>query len=519
MNWTCLKCKHTGLLTSFYKETSDDDWDYVCPHCGTVDNRYLRLPRLETSLGMRYVPSPKQVAMHISPVRNVLWGGRAGTGKSWALRHDGYMRCLSRPNYRALLLRRQTTELQGTHLDKCAYEERLLEAEWKISVKRMYFSNGSIFRFGHCENDADVGQYLSEEFDIIYYDEGSTFTEYQIRFINSRLRSSKKSGITPLVRIGSNPGAMFLYEYFIEKRIDAERDPSYDPKDYEFIPATITDNPHVNVQEQEMRLNSLPSEALRKMYRDGDWLAVEGQEFSEWQPKHYETGEPWHVLQELPEIDGKPITHVSWIKFVRAIDWGYDPDEGVCTWFAMMPNRRYIAVKEMTFKRLIAKHAAEKIAEESRGMTIMYSIGGTDMWMKSGQTGESIAETFARNKVAMQQANQDRINGWQRVHALLTDVVDDGHGPVPMLQVYEPGCPQLARTIPMMQGDPKNPGDILQRKDHWIDTLRTFAMSRPSTSHKPKDDAWARLPKEVRARILKTSRSNVLGSESVRRSA
>jgi phage terminase large subunit len=518
MKWRCQACRHKGPLTEFYIALVDETKDYRCPKCGTLDNRWLQIPRIDLAGAKFYVPTPKQVAMHMSRARNLLWGGRAGTGKSWALRHDAYMRCMTIPGYRVLLLRKNFTELTDTHLDKAASEIPKLTGDlhsWQASKYTGVFKNESRIRFGHCENDDAVRQYLSSEFDEIIFDEGATFSEYQVRFIGSRLRTAKK-GVIPYVRIGSNPGAMWLYRYYIAKDITPDEDPSYHPEDYEFIPATVEDNPHVNLQEQELRLNSLPSEALRQMYRDGNWLAVEGQFFTEWRPKRSEDGRPWHVIQELPKMGETPVTQVKWVQIVAVVDWGYDPDPGVCTWFAILPSGRYIAFKEFTFRRTIAAAVAENLVKESGGLNVVQRIGGHDMWMKSTDTGESMAETFARRGFSMRVADTDRVNGWQRLHALLTETVDEGHGPVPKLQVYEPGCPQLARTIPMLQNNPKHPGDILQQNDHWADTARWFSMSRPSQSVEAKRNAWARFPKEVRAAMM-GRRSGVIGAESARR--
>lgn len=528
IKWVCLACKYRGLLTTFYKkyEIEDDElWDYECPECHTTDNAHLQIPRIDlrdkkTGALKRkfYIPTPKQVMMHVSTVRNLLWGGRAGTGKSWALRHDAYMRCLTIPGYRVLILRRQYTELRDTHLDKAAIEVPQLTgsaANWRASENTALFPhpNGQVsrIRFGHCQTDDDAKQYLSSEFDLIIYDEGSTFSEYAVRFINSRLRTAKK-GVVPFVRIGSNPGATWLYRYYIAKDIEKDEDPSYRPDDYQYIPATIEDNHHINLAEQEMRLNALPSEALRKMYRDGDWNAVEGQFFSEFHARKYhpDTEEiiPWHVIDELPYIDGVPLDEVPWIRYVAVLDWGYDPDPGALILYALLPSKRFIAVKELTLKKLVGPRAAKACKKFCEGLKVTRRIGGHDMWMTDRQVGESLAETFAKAGFSMHQADTDRINGWARVHTLLTETVFEGDGEKPLIQIYRKGCPNLARTLPMLQADPKNPGDIIEKDDHWGDTLRWFAMSRPTSSVKTTGvrSVYDRLPPDIRKAMERESR-------------
>lgn len=520
MNWKCEACGHVGPLTGFYTFFPDENLhDYVCPQCLTRNPEHIKVPRLKVkengTVRDFYIPTPKQVLLHVSTARNVLWGGRAGTGKSHALRMDAYMRCLTIPGYRVLLLRRQFTELKDTHLDKAAYEAEQLGARWRGADYTVVFSNGSRLRFGHCETDASVSLYLSSEFDDITYDEGSTFTEYAYRFLNSRLRTAKK-GVIPIVRIGSNPGAMWLYRYYIAKDVTPEDDPSYKAADYEFIPAEILDNPHVNLAEQEVRLNALPSEALRRMYRDGDWLSVEGQFFTDWTPKNRETGEAWHVIQHLPTFEGRPLEHVEWVEYVRALDWGYSPDEGVCLWIMCLPKGRHIVVQEFTFRELIVSRAAAEIKERTGRRKVRYTVAGHDCWMGSKDTGESIAETFARAGVGLRLADTNRVNGWQRIHSLLQETTNDGVGVYPKLQVYGPGCPNLVRTLPMLRNDPKNPGDIVQQSDHWADCLRYFAMSRPAASRERTTDTWKRFPKEIQRAMLGRGHGP-LGSENVRR--
>lgn len=533
--WTCdhAGCQHSASLEAFWVEA---DKRYECPACRREPGN---LPCIhittsdpitgEKSVNRFFTPTPKQILALLCPYRNLMWGGRAGTGKSHWLRNEAYMRCLSVPGYRALLLRRQFTELRDTHLDKAAVEASQIGATWRASEFTVVFKNGSRLRFGHCENDDAVKTYLSSEFDWIGFDEGSTFTDYAFWFICSRLRTTKP-GVVPLCRVGSNPGAQWCRRTFITRDITADEQPGYNADDYFFIPATIEDNPHVNKAEQEARLNSLPSEALRKMYRDGDWDAVEGQMFDEWQRSKIVDLEirPWHVITELPQIQNvrtgayEPIDCSPDTPMTVVMDWGYDPDPGVVIWYAHLPNHRFIAVQEWVFRKLTPKKVAQGILQRSKGLKIRQYIAGHDIWIKQKESGKPMAETFAQNGVSFYQATTDRINGWMALHSLLKETVDDGEGEVPTLQVFDPGggegCPLLARTIPALQNDPKNPGDCLQRDDHAPDTARYFAIARPSAPRSRRASAWDRLSPEAKRRCRQAAgRGGRLGTDSVRR--
>lgn len=484
-----------------------------------------------------YIPTWKQLEAHLCPVRNLYWGGRVGTGKSVMLRNDGHIRCLSKPKFRALLLRRNMTELRDTHLDKLALEAETLGAVYRASETTIVYPNGSRFRFGHCDDDNALKHYLSSEFDIIYLDEGATFTEFQARWIQSRLRTLEDSGITPMMRIGSNPGAMWLVDYFIDKTVSAEHDPSYEPKDYHFIRATVDDNPHVNRAELELRLNGLPSEALRRMYRDGDHHAVDGQFFTNWMPVNRETGKPWHVVAEVPRtmIRGRSVSllDVPWIEIVRSLDWGFAYEQpGVVGWYACLPGGSYLKFKEWVFHGLTPSQLAKGIVERSRGMKVRYTVG--DPVMFTPREGEAIAETLARHKVPLIAADHDRPNGWVRLHALLMTTIAVGEDPddpatmrtVPTYQVLgspdpsDParasGCPYTVRTYPMAVLKPLHPNDLELNQDHALDGDRYFAMSRPSASRQPRDDAWAKFPPYVRQALMKGRGEAVLGASAVR---
>ena len=105
-----------------------------------------------------------------------------------------------------------------------------------------------------------------------------------------------------------------------------------------------------------------------------------------------------------------------------------------------------------------------------------YTSADPAMWIRSGESGESIAETFSRAGWPLRRAKNERVNGWQRVRSWLKP---DGTG-APPLQVSAENCPYLCRTLPQLLSDEHKPEDVdTAGEDHAADALRYGLMSRP----------------------------------------
>jgi len=431
-----------------------------------------------------YVPTPKQVDFHVQTrkTRRTLYGGQAGPGKSHALRWGLYEDCLQTPNLNCLLLRRTFQQLEQTHLGQMVREQKLVQGTYLSGEKMMRFPNGSTIRAGHCESVADAQNYLSTEYDRIAFDELVTFDRDMALEIMSRARTAKPEVMASgdaQVWAGTNPGgrgALWVKEFFIDQTVDAHDFPSYDPARYGFVEATLSDNPYIST-EYRRDLEDLPEMRKRQLLY-GDWNAFEGQFFSEWSPDT-------HVKDLVIAPD---------VEHVASMDWGYS-SPGVVLWWACLPDGRYHCRWEHKFKGESAEAMSltiKRITAELGIRTLRYLVCDPAMKQKTGAgRGESIYETLLRRRLPMRGGDNDRFNGWMRVHELLrTD--DQGHAWL----TVSPACKYLIRTFPAMVQDRQDAEDIDTTKDdHAVDAVRYFCMSRPSPTRRlatqpPPPNSW-----------------------------
>lgn len=381
--------------------------------------------------------------------------------------------------------------MEQTHLGEMAREQKLVRGTYTSGDKVMRFPNGSLIRAGHCENVADAQNYLSTEYDRIAFDELVTFDQAPALEIMSRARTSKPEVIAAgdsQVWCGTNPGgkgSMWVREFFIDHSVDRSQFPSYDESRYGFVEATLDDNPYIS-PEYRRDLEDLPEMRKRQLLY-GDWFAFEGQFFSEWRI----------------DVHLRPLQLVSGLECFASIDWGYN-SFGCVLWWVCLTDGTYHILREYKFRQMTAEQVGKEIHKigNDLGMKVRYIAADPAMWQKTGAgKGESIAETLLRMRLPMRRSDNDRFNGWLRVHELLGQ----------SLLSVDPGCKYLARTIPMMvySDKPGNEDDLdTAQDDHAVDALRYGAMSRPRpTTFEKKTELvpnsiawWKQYPTGKRAR-------------------
>jgi hypothetical protein len=449
-------------------------------------------------VGWLYLPTPVQTTWHeatlLRGVKHVGVGGAAGPGKSRFGRETLFWFAQQVPGLHALLLRKTHKDLDQSHLRFLPHEVAQRGGQWKVSDRVAVFPHkgqpDSIIRAGHMETSGDVENYLSSEYDIIFPDELVTFDRDPMLELFSRARTTNKAMFAlrgqasetredhldgSFVLTATNPGgrgSLWVRDFFVTKEVDMAVFPRYRPDRWKFFQARLEDNPYMSPGYRES-LENLPAMRRRQLL-DGDWYAYEGQFFSEWTPDQH--------LVNTPLVKG--------LEWFASMDWGYNAP-GCVLWWACLPDGRYHIAREYKFSGQSAEEVAGQIQQITKSLGIKrlrYLSCDPAMWQRTGAgRGESIAETLIRRGLPARKSDNDRFNGWLRCHELLR--IREGTDP---WITVDPLCVYLARTVPAMLQDKRNPDDMdTTGDDHAVDALRYGAMSRPSPTQMRRDSTPA----------------------------
>lgn len=469
-----------------------------------------------------YVPTEKGVEYHLRTDPNVLfWGGR-GSAKSTTGRWDAHMRALANPGFSYIILRRTFPQLQQSHLKFIPREMALLGGSFNQTMKKAMYPNGSIGFFSHCATEDDVLNLLSAEFSLAFFDEISTFEWDQFTKLAASVRAPVGSGIIPMVRAATNPlgpSAMKILEYFVDKNVDPDEDPDYNPNDWYAIKANLTDNPYLPTEQYMKRFSGLPPH-VRKAWVEGEF-SMENALF-DFRPTI--TKEPVDDNGSPLPIIVKPyhvIKHMDIEKVVksatiyRAIDAGWFPDPTVCLWIAHLGSR-HIIFNEKTWYKTTAVDVATDIREEDKRLgvsRVAMTYCDPTMDINTSADIRSIKELYEDNGIPMESSINKRDHFATAMHNALAE---EAYEDTPRLQIYNNGargCPMLVRTIPQMRFDEKDTKFMADHKqDHWVVAACYYLMSHSSESRK-EHHPQGPTPKWMQSKQVKMFR---LGSDQVR---
>ena len=399
-----------------------------------------------------------------APEKDVLYGGAAGGGKSYAMLIDP-LRFAHRAAHRALILRRSMPELREL-IDKSRelYPKAFPGCKYKEVEKLWNFPSGAKVEFGFLERDADVYRYQGQAYSWIGFDEINHLpTEFGWNYLASRLRTTDPD-ITPYMRCTANPGgvgATWVKKRYVDPYPPNESFTGEDNLTRKFIPARLDDNPYLAEDGRyEEMLKALPP-TQRKQLLEGNWDVNEGAAFTEFD---LDT----HVITpfEIP---------ISWER-VKGVDYGYS-SESACIWGTVDPtDGTLIIYRELYRKGLTGEDLGRLITEME--LTDPYSVQGvldTAAWAKTGTTGPTVGESLIRAGHKLRRADKNRVQGKIQIHEYLR-VQQSGR---PRLQIFNT-CPNLIRELQSIPLDKNNSEDVdTHAPDHAYDALRYLIMSRP----------------------------------------
>lgn len=404
--------------------------------------------------------NPKQKEFCQARSRYVAYGGARGGGKTHVARIKALGGALSYPGIRILMVRLEYPELEQTLILPMRQIIPSQLATYNGSMRMFSFTNGSIIKFGHYGNSDDI-EYQGPEYDWIFMEEATQFTEKKFRILGSCLRGATK--IPRRMYLTCNPGGIG-HAWVKRLFVDREYQQGENAEDYTFIHATIEDNPQLMeaAPEYKQMLDLLP-EDIRRAWRYGDWNALAGTFFPEFQRET-------HVVPPLFQVPA------HWRKY-RVFDYGLDML--ACLWIGVDENGDCFVYREVQQPNLIVSQAAKLILELTPPEEeILCTLAPSDLWSRQKDSGKTMSELFAQHGLPLIQAGRDRIPGWMAEKELLRLREDTGH---PTLSVWE-SCPILIRNLMLIQHDEDNPCDCAVHPHditHINDALRYFCISRP----------------------------------------
>ena len=410
----------------------------------------------------------KQVQFLKSTALYCGYGGARGGGKSHAVRIDAVRGALKYPGIKILIVRRRYTDLQGNYVEPLNKLLPSTIAEYNSQLHQYYFINGSTIKLGHFQSYGQAAdEYQGQEFDWIFMDEATQFTEQEFRLLGGCLRGV--NNIPKKFRLTMNPGGVghrWVKRLFIDRQFKtdcANPEENENPDDYEFIQALVTDNTALmksNGGKQYLAMLSSLPENIRNAHRYGDWDALGGNYFPEFQTAT-------HVCEPF-------VIPPSWARY-RAFDYGLDAL--AVLWFAIAPNGRVYMYRELKKSGLIVSDAAQEILSNTGvNEKIITTYAPDDIWSRQKDTGKTMAEVFLSNGVAIVKASRSRVQGWLQVKEFLAPM-EDGK---PKLMVFNT-CQNFIDDIQAIQASDKDPNDCATEPHditHLLDSCRYFCISR-----------------------------------------
>lgn len=438
-------------------------------------------------------PSPRQKEFLTASTRHIGFGGARGGGKSWAVRTKAKLLALRYSGIRMLIMRRSYPELINNHIRILCTELSGI-AVYHDRDKLITFPNGSTIQFSYCDRDGDLDRLQGVEYDVIFLDEATQFSEYQMKTIIACLRGV--NDFPKRIYYTCNPGGQG-HGYIKRIFIDRQYREGENPDDYTFIQSLVTDNRALMETQPEYvrQLEALPPK-LKQAWLYGRWDIFEGQFFEDFRltpdpeacekagitpAQAKEQGRWTHVIAPFDLNVGQ---RKSW-QIYRSYDFGYAKPFS-CAWWAVDHDGTLYRIMELygctqtpnegvkwTPDRQFEEIA--RIEREHPWLKGRQILGVADPAIWDVSRGESIADTAIRYGIYFSPGDHARVPGWMQCHYRL-QFDENGYA---RCYIFE-NCAGFIRTVPQLLYDSHRPEDLnTEGEDHIADEWRYLCMARP----------------------------------------
>lgn len=447
----------------------------------------------------------------------MFYGGAVGGGKSEFALVEAITICLEHPNVKVAFFRRKLVELEQEIIGRFLLLVPNYIANYNATKHVATFWNGSQLWFCHAQHEKDVYSYQSAQWVALFIDESTHFTEFQVRYLITRVRSARL-GMRKIVRLMSNPGGVghgWHKRWFIRPAVSVlggraapapfevwrplpeANDPT--PPDQiptrQFIPAWFRDNHALALADPHYlaKVYALGGDKARQL-AEGDWDANDSMIVGAFWKENHVVGPqdtellamgltegqviPWHVI---PNRSWRPPQGAL---IYGSVDYGYGapwsfhlhaalPGGHIRTFFEFYQAR----VRDVEQARRI-----RQVLDENNWRPEWIVL---DPSMKSSRQemglAKSIFEVYADALAPVCQimpgaagraARESRPNRWM-------DALQAAPDGLPYWTVTT-ACPDLIRTVPEVPWDEKDPRvEDEDSENHAYEDTGRFFEARP----------------------------------------
>lgn len=446
-------------------------------------------------------PQREFIFGELGKVREIMYGGAKGGGKSEAIGPKALKHCAENAEWGRVLILRATFPDLTELIDRIRPQALAMGGKWNEQRKTWTFPQGAKIRFGHLSDGCDP--YWGHEYSLIIVDEITRCiaTEAEYLKLLGSLRNSH--GVPCQAIVLTNPGGVghgWVKARFLGVPARTVQKDAETGLERVFIPASLSDNPHLP-PEYRATLEQLP-DAERDAFLGGNWDAFEGKVFKLVPGVHVWT---WAQFRERTGLGGIPET---WRRY-RSYDHGFEAP-GAAYWYAMDQYGRAFVYRELYTialdgkgkiipnqgARIEPQRVAQMMTSRSEGESYTGSWTGRDLFDKTrgdegGQTTKaSHFQAQGINFQAWTVGPGSRVAGKQALHQRLFYPKDEKGNPRawPMMVFIAEECPHAIRTLPMLDRHPTNPESVDDSgEDHAFDSLAGFCKMLPLPTRKPSD--------------------------------